>query len=327
MAFFLVALGRARRAVAMGGPPGGRGRVAAGDRSLLSRPLAAAVLLATLVDGWIHPTAPAAWRNLLDILSLLALLRLLPKMLSRRLGPAIYLIVVLFILQHTLTLVPEDLPLFRVVLLGLSALGMASLLWLARRLSAVKDPEHPTWSSTIILACRTGAVLMAVAVVGNIVGNVSGADVLTAGLMTSVFTALLVWVGAVVVRGAEAVILRTEVARRLNMVRDNAASIRSVTGKLVRVRRDRAVGVVTRWPASGSWSRSPGSLASCSGQDPVSVTSSSRRWASSRRWLSRLVISSSPASSASCSKPMSCRESSCLAAFPPRSPRSPPTSS
>jgi hypothetical protein len=36
---------------------------------LLSRPLAAAVLLATLVDAWIHPTAPAAWRNLLGILS------------------------------------------------------------------------------------------------------------------------------------------------------------------------------------------------------------------------------------------------------------------
>jgi small-conductance mechanosensitive channel len=155
-------------------------------------------------------------------------------MLSRRLGPAISLIVVLFILQHALTLVPEDLPMFRVLLLGLSALAMGSLLWLARRLSAVKDPEHPTWSRSIILACRTGAAMMAVAVVANIVGNVSGADVLTAGLLTSVFTALVVWVGAVVVRGAEAVILRTEVAQRLHMVRNNATNIRTVTGKLLR---------------------------------------------------------------------------------------------
>jgi small-conductance mechanosensitive channel len=234
VAFFLAALGvlavlsrwAARRAV--------------GDESLqatarlLSRPLAAAVLLATLVDGWIHPTAPAAWRVHLGILSLLALLRLLPKMLSRRLGPAISVIVVLFILHRTLTHVPEDLLLFRVLLLGLSALAMGSLHLLARRLNAVKDPEHPTWSRTIILACRAGAVMMAVAVVANIIGNVSGAGVLTSGLLTSVFTALVVWVGAVVVRGAEAVILRTEVAQRLNMVRKNAANIRAVTGKLVR---------------------------------------------------------------------------------------------
>jgi small-conductance mechanosensitive channel len=234
VAFFLVALG------VLAVLSRWASRRAAGDESLqataqlLSRPLAAAVLLAALVDGWIHPTAPAAWRNHLGILSLLALLRLLPKMLSRRLGPAISVIVVLFILQRTLTFVPEDLPLFRVLLLGLSALAMGSLLWLARRLNAVKDPEHPTWSRCVIVACHTGAVMMAVAVVANIIGNVSGADVLTSGLLTSVFTALVVWVGAVVVRGAEAVILRTEVAQRLNMVRKNAANIRAVTGKLVR---------------------------------------------------------------------------------------------
>ena len=201
---------------------------------LLSRPLAAAVLLAALVDGWVHPTAPEAWRKALEVLSLLALLRLLPRMLSRRLGPAVYLIIVLFILQHTLALVPENLPLFRVVLLGLSAFTMGTLLWLARRLGEVSDPQHPQWFRSIILACNVGAGLMVVAVVGNALGTVYLADTLTDGLLSSVFTALLLWVGAVVVQGAEAVLLRTEAARRLNMVRNNAANIRSVTGKLLR---------------------------------------------------------------------------------------------
>ena len=201
---------------------------------LLSRPLAAAVLLSALVDTWFHPTAPEAWRRLLDILALLALLRLLPRMLSRRLGPAIYLVVVLSILRHTLNVVPDDLLLYRILLLGLSALSMTSLLWLARRLSAVRDPEHPHWSRTIILACTIGAGLMVVAVIANILGAVTLADIVTDGLLNSVFTALLLWVGAVVVRGAEAVLLRTEAARRLNMVRSNAANIRAVTGKLVR---------------------------------------------------------------------------------------------
>jgi small-conductance mechanosensitive channel len=201
---------------------------------LLSRPVAAAVLLAAVVDGWVHPTAPEAWRRLLEVLSLLALLRLLPRMLSKRLGPAIYLIIVLFILQHTLTLVPEDLPLFRVVLLGLSAFTMGSLLWLARRLGEVKDPQHPHWSRSIIFACRFGAGLMVAAILGNLLGTVFLADTLTDGLLSSVFTALLLWVGAVVVQGAEAVLLRTGGAHRLNMVRNNAANIRAVTGKLLR---------------------------------------------------------------------------------------------
>jgi small-conductance mechanosensitive channel len=153
---------------------------------------------------------------------------------SKRLGPAIYLMVVLFILQHALSLVPEALLLFRILLLGLGVVSLASLLWLARRLGGVTDPQHPIWSRAIIVACNVGAVLMAVAIVANILGSVTLADILTDGLLNSVFTALLLWVGAVVVQGAEAVVLRTETARRLKMVRSNAASIRSVTGKLVR---------------------------------------------------------------------------------------------
>jgi hypothetical protein len=155
-------------------------------------------------------------------------------MLSKRLGPAIYQMVVLFILQHALSLVPEALLLFRILLLGLGVVSLASLLWLARRLGGVTDPQHPIWSRAIIVACNVGAVLMAVAIVANILGSVTLADILTDGLLNSVFTALLLWVGAVVVQGAEAVVLRTETARRLKMVRSNAASIRSVTGKLVR---------------------------------------------------------------------------------------------
>ena len=201
---------------------------------LLSRPVAAAVLLNTVMEGWIHPTAPEAWHKLLEVFSLLALLRLLPRMLSKRLGPAIYLIVILFILQHTLTLVPEDLLQFRILLLGLGALSFGSLLWLARELRAVKDPAHPIWSRNIFRACLIGAALMVAAVVANILGSVAFADILTNGLLNSVFTALLVWVGAVVVRGTEAVLLRTEAAQRLNMVRSHAGNIRSVTGKLVR---------------------------------------------------------------------------------------------
>lgn len=202
---------------------------------LLGRPLAAAVLLSTLLAGWIHPAAPKAWYDLLEVLLLIALLRLLPRMLPKGLGPGIYLIVILFILKHTLALVPEDLLLYRGVLLGLSAVSLGSLLWLSRRLSAAKDVAHPIWRRAVIRACWIGAALTAAAFLANVVGSVALADTLTDGLLNSVFTALMVWVGAVLVQGAEAVILRTNAARRLNMVRSSAARIRSATGKLVRV--------------------------------------------------------------------------------------------
>jgi small-conductance mechanosensitive channel len=206
-------------------------RVAA---QLLSRPMAAAVLLSTLIEAWIHPKAPEAWHNLLEVVLLIALLRLLPQILPRRLGPALYVLVVLFILWHTVRLVPAEMPHYRIVLLGMSVVSLGAVLWLARELGAVRDPNYPVWYRNIVRACRVGALMMAVAILANLIGNIALADLLTEGLMMSVFAALLLWVGAVVVRGAEAIALRTDLAQRLNIVRHSSDSIRAVTGKLIR---------------------------------------------------------------------------------------------
>ncbi len=216
-------------------------KLAAEDESLaatarlLGRPVAAAVLLATLVEEWFHPAAPAAWRSVLSVTLLLALMRLLPRLTRRELRPVLIVLTLMVILRHINTFLPDTVLLYRVLLALESAVTLASLLWVAHRLDPGGAHPSPTgWPRTVARVCRVGALLMAIALVGNLFGTVDLAELLSRGTLNGIFTALLLWAGAVIVRGAEAVILRSPVAQKLNMVRSYPERIRAVTGKVIR---------------------------------------------------------------------------------------------
>jgi small-conductance mechanosensitive channel len=215
-------------------------RLAAEDESLeatarlLGRPVAAAILLSALVEDWFHPAAPVVWSSLLSVVLLLALVCVLPRLIPRRLRPALILLVFMVLLRQLGGILPDTVFLYRALLALESALTLGSLLWVAHQLDSKEQPASSGWTRAVVRVCRVGAILMAIALVGNLIGSVDLAELLTRGTLTSVFTALLLWAGAVIVRGAEAVILRTPVARKLNMVRSYPERIRAVTGKLIR---------------------------------------------------------------------------------------------
>jgi len=201
---------------------------------LLARPVAAAILLTTLVEKWFHPRAPAEWSRLLSVVLLFALLRLLPRLIPRRLRPALILLVVAVLLWHAIVLLPDSVSLYRRLLAVESALTLCSLLWVARQLDRRGAPATSAWDRAVVRICRVGVILMVIALVGNTIGSVNLAEALTRGALISVFTALLVWAGAVIVRGAEAVLLHSPAAQKLNMVRSYPERIRAVTGKVIR---------------------------------------------------------------------------------------------
>jgi len=198
--------------------------------AMLQRPLSTALLLAVITTNLIHPAAPMAWLRLLLMILLLAMLRLLPRVMAPRLRPGIYLLVVLFLLDRVLFLVPENHIAYRFALLALSTVGAGFLLWLAANLGDDHPPRRADWLRAIVRGCRIGAVLQAVAVAANVLGAVTLAATLTEGVLKSAWAAILLWAGAVVLKGMVILALHTPTAERLNMVRDRAETIRRTTG-------------------------------------------------------------------------------------------------
>jgi small-conductance mechanosensitive channel len=85
----------------------------------------------------------------------------------------------------------------------------------------------------VVIVSYAGAGLAGIAAVANTFGNVSLATLLTSGTLASAWVAILVWTGAIVLRGAVTVALQTRTAQRLNMVRISTPAIRNTVNGLI----------------------------------------------------------------------------------------------
>jgi small-conductance mechanosensitive channel len=201
--------------------------------AILQRPVAATVVLTILADPWIHPAAPVAWLSPLLVVLLIAMLRLLPRLMPPRLRPGLYILVVLFMLDRILILVPEGNLFHRLALLAMSTVIGAALVWFARQIADRGTSTDRGRNRAVVFGSHAGAVLAGIAVVANTFGNVSLATLLTHGTLVSAWVAILMWVGAIVVRGAVTLALQTQNARRLNMVHSSAPTIRRAAKRLI----------------------------------------------------------------------------------------------
>jgi len=200
---------------------------------LLSRPIAAALLISTLIGDVIHPQAPAAARNLLSAVTLLALFRLLPPILPHHLRPGLLILVGLFFSESLLVLIPQEVLLYRIGLLALAIATAVALEWMVRRVGDPEAAAYPRWLRASMTACRISIGLMVVAALANIVGSVDLAEVLVQGVLISVYYGILLWTGAQVLSGAVAALLRTSFAQRFNMVQLHSSNIQNAADNAI----------------------------------------------------------------------------------------------
>jgi small-conductance mechanosensitive channel len=202
---------------------------------LLERPVAGAMVLSVLLGEWIHPRAPQAWVQLLGLVLLIAILRLLPRMLPANLRSGLYMLVVFYVLHRLLQMIPGGTLLNRLVLLVLCVVACGGFVWLARQLTRTGEPKNSGWSRAVTAAARLAAAIFAAAIVANFFGMVALATLLETGTLTGFFWAILLWAGAQLLRGMVAAELKTTSARGLRMVQFHADAIRRALWRLITV--------------------------------------------------------------------------------------------
>jgi small-conductance mechanosensitive channel len=207
----------------------------AGTLRILERPLATALVVATLARDLHHPDAPAAWRDMLALILVVALLRVLPVLLSDALRPLAYYLAVLLALDLATDLSPDGGLVDRLLLLVLSAVGIWTSVWTRRRLTRNPPDIPPGWYRAALLGTRALTLVFAVAAVGNLVGAVAVAIFLINLGLFAAFSALLVWVAAVLLHALIRVVLLTTTARRFGLVRLHAEQVRVALFRVVDV--------------------------------------------------------------------------------------------
>jgi small-conductance mechanosensitive channel len=201
--------------------------------ALLSRPLSAALVLTSLFFTILEPQAPSAWIGLVNLIVLLAVIRLLSNLLIKPLQPATSFVVLLFVLRQAVGLAPEGFPIYRLALLALAGGGIATCIWLFRTLRANPDALQQRWRRPARLALLLSAALFSIGAIADIVGSVGFASLVLTGTSTMMLAGFVWWLIAVMLRSVVRVALLTKTARRIGIAPAHSEIVRTTCFRVI----------------------------------------------------------------------------------------------
>ncbi|RLE20222.1 MAG: hypothetical protein DRJ65_18710, partial [Acidobacteria bacterium] len=140
----------------------------------------------------------------------------------------------LFILHRISIAVPIGNLLNRLLLIALTIATTAAMVWGTKTAGRIRETSPSGWLLLFQFSSGAGAILGLISMFLSISGDTGSAYHLTEGLLTSGFTAMLLWAAIVLLRTLTVISLNTEGARTLHMVLKDSESICSWCMKLFR---------------------------------------------------------------------------------------------
>jgi len=235
----LVGLGHATRRL-QGNDPAMAATLAAA-RHILDRPISSGFMLALFLARPIYPLAPPLILHCLMVAAILPVLRLLPRIVWPEMRAPLYGLAVLVGLRELSMVAAEGTLLQRLLLLAVTILGIAGGIQVAAPGSRGAERDAGKIWRAVIAAGRLAVVLLLLAALANLTGRVWLADRLAGATVLSVYAALLLFAGVMVLDGVSVILLRQAGARALASVRNNETILRR------RVRWVFDIGATTWW--------------------------------------------------------------------------------
>jgi len=202
---------------------------------VLARPASAALLVALFLNPWLHAQSPRAWQTLVGLLLIVPLVRLLPGQVTARMRPGVYVLGVIYLVGSTIDFLPPNSLSSRLLLLLVTLLSAGALIWLVRTLRQDRLQGESRWLNIAFRAGQFGIGALVLSVAANLVGNVSLARLLTERILVPVYLAVVVRAASLLLEGVIVIVLRTDAARKLAMVRNHGPLVRRRLLQLLRV--------------------------------------------------------------------------------------------
>ena len=200
---------------------------------ILLRPVSSWLVVVLVGVLFLEPHAPIIRHQVALLLALIPVLRLLPPKVFAVLGPWPYIATVLYLLDKLNFLFVGVPLLHRVYLMVIGLVAVASVLWLLLRKGRGAETGQPTRVALVRGLGWISALVLAAALVANLVGNVLLAETLTDGVVASGYLGLALYAGASVVNAILALLLARRSLKRFSVVKQHAGPLLQVLGSLV----------------------------------------------------------------------------------------------
>ncbi len=201
---------------------------------VLLRPVSAWMVLVLVGVLFFEPDAPMLRHQVALLLALVPVLRLLPQKVFTVLGPWPYIVTVLYLLDQLGFMLVGVPLLLRLHVLLIGVLTLGALLWLLLRRQAgdglAIEPRRLAVVRTLGWLAVAGLV---VAIVANLIGNVSLAEALTGGILDSGYFGLALYAGATVLSAILKLLLARKGVTRFRVVTQHTGPLLQSIGRLI----------------------------------------------------------------------------------------------
>jgi potassium-dependent mechanosensitive channel len=203
---------------------------------VLLRPISAWLVLVLVGVLFFEPNAPMIRHQSALLLALIPVLRLLPRKVYAALGPWPYIVTALYLLYQLGFLFAGVPVLLRLHVLAIGFLTLVALVWLLlQRKWRERGAGQPATRAVVRAFGWAAAAALLVALVANLVGNTSLAEVLTGGVLDSGYVGLALYAGASVLNAVLALLLSRRGLTRFRVVTQHAGPLLQSLGRLVNV--------------------------------------------------------------------------------------------
>ena len=186
---------------------------------VLRRPISSWLVLLMVSVVVFEPEAPILMHQVAMFIALIPVLRLLPQAVYSVLGPWPYIATGLYLLHRLSFLFLADPYYYRMFLLGLALLSVVLLAWVLwnrrPRVGAALVSPSQKW---VRLAGWGAIAALLVAVVANVIGNVSLAEMLIGGILESGYVGLVLYAGVTVIASIIRLLLARKALSRFRIV-------------------------------------------------------------------------------------------------------------
>ena len=203
------------------------------SREILNHPYSVAILVILLLNQQIYPQSPNLISKLAQILSLIPVLRLLPALYIKKIHQILVTFIVIYFLNLIYVLSSEQAFIHRIFLLIITILSAGYLIWIITQkwLESIESDSRLIKFGSFMITLFL--IFFAVSILSNLIGNVSLANLLTTGSLSSIYMSFIFLTSSLVVIGLANLIFSTKFAHLSRVVRVHSQKIRVKFSKFI----------------------------------------------------------------------------------------------
>jgi small-conductance mechanosensitive channel len=202
---------------------------------LLDRQIAISFLIFLIFSSLLYTDAPDVLKSFFKIVMLIPLLRILTHIINPILKLPLYGLTILFLLNQFQRIAVINSFLGRSILLLLSILAIAGLIWIIRSKVFEKSFEGEKALGYVLFGNKAALILISFALIGNILGYVSLAELIVSGTLNSIYIAILLITAVAVLNALIILFLKTKPAQRLRVVQYQHEKVQVTSRKIIRL--------------------------------------------------------------------------------------------